>query len=299
MIQKLKKNGITGKILKWIKSFLFKRRQRVNVSGVNSSWCSVASGVPQETITGPLSFLVYINDITDNIKSKCKLYADDLVLYRTIENNNDQCILQEDINTIYEWSQQWGLSLNIKKCKVMHVANKNIKQVNMCDYYLGESKLDVSEKENYLVVYLTNNLNWNAHVDTVTSKAYRTLGVIRRVFGTSSKTVKEKLVKQLKKTRKLENINKRSCKIILNNVYNTYESALVGLKWMPTHVRREYNKLILCYKIIHNMIAIDFNDFFSYRHVRGLRNNNGMLLETKRARLDLCRNSFFYKVQEK
>ena len=49
----------------------------------------------------------------------------------------------------------------------------------MCDYYLGESKLDVSEKEKYLGVYLTNNLNWNAHVDSVTSKAYRTLGVIR------------------------------------------------------------------------------------------------------------------------
>ena len=85
---------------------------------------------------------------TDNIKSKCKLFADNLVLYRTVENNNDQSILQEDINTIYEWSQQWGLSLNIKKCKVMHVANKNSKHVNMCDYYLRESKLDVSGKEN-------------------------------------------------------------------------------------------------------------------------------------------------------
>ena len=88
----------------------------------------------------------------------------------------------------------------------------------------------------------------------------------------------------------LENINKRSCKIILINDYNTYKSALVSLKWMPIHVLRECNKLILCYKIIHNMIAIDFNDFFSYRHVRGLRNNNGMLSETKTARIDLCRN---------
>ena len=78
--------------------------------------------------------------------------------------------------------------------------------------------------------------------------------------------MKEKLVKQLiwpkmnyastvwdpyllGQQRKLENINKCSCKIILNNDYNTYESALVSLKWMPTHVRREYNKLILCYKI--------------------------------------------------
>ena len=61
----------------------------------------------------------------------------------------------------------------------MDVTNKNIKQVNMCDYYLGENILDVSEKEKYLGVYLTNNLNWNGHVDTVTSKAYRTLGVVR------------------------------------------------------------------------------------------------------------------------
>ena len=50
------------------------------------------------------------------------------------------------------------------------------------------------------------------------------------------------------------------------------------------------------------MIAIDFNDFFSYRHdrvVRGSRNNNDMLLETNRAGIDSCRNSFFYKVEEK
>ena len=94
LLVKLKKVGICGNILRWIKSFLTNRKQRVKVGDVLSDWCAVTSGVPQGTILGPVMFLVYINDICKDINSFCKLYADDCVLYRPIRSYQDNLFLQ-------------------------------------------------------------------------------------------------------------------------------------------------------------------------------------------------------------
>ena len=81
--------GIGGKILKWTDSFLCDRQQRVMVNGVKSDWAPVLSGVPQGTVLGPLLFLLYINDITENIDSELRLFADDCVCSREIKDTED------------------------------------------------------------------------------------------------------------------------------------------------------------------------------------------------------------------
>ena len=72
-------NGIGGKTLKWIYAFLCYRQQRVVVNGVKSDWAPVVSGVPQGTVLGPLLFSLHINDITADIESEIRLFADDCV----------------------------------------------------------------------------------------------------------------------------------------------------------------------------------------------------------------------------
>ena len=72
--------GIGGKTLKWIDSFLCDRQQCVMVIGVKSDWAPVLSGVPQGTVLGPLLFSLYINDITEDIDSELRLFADDWCL---------------------------------------------------------------------------------------------------------------------------------------------------------------------------------------------------------------------------
>ena len=81
--------GIGGKTLKWIDSFLCDRQQRVMVKGVKSDWVSVLSGVRQGTALGPLFFSLYINDITEDIHSELRLFADDCVCYREIKDTED------------------------------------------------------------------------------------------------------------------------------------------------------------------------------------------------------------------
>ena len=80
LLAKLNHYGIRGKNLQWRQSFLLDRKQRVVLNGSSSPWSPVISGVPQGTVLGPLLFLLYINDIVDNITSQVSLFADDCIL---------------------------------------------------------------------------------------------------------------------------------------------------------------------------------------------------------------------------
>ena len=76
---KLFSYGIGGKTLKWIDSYPCFRQQRVVVNEVKSGWGPVLSGVPQGIVLGPLLFSLYVNDISSDIESEIKLFADDCV----------------------------------------------------------------------------------------------------------------------------------------------------------------------------------------------------------------------------
>ena len=81
LLTKLEHYGIQGDIHGWINSWLSQRTQRVVVDGESSEFIRVMSGVPQGTILGPLMFLLYINDISNNLTSHIRLFADDYIIY--------------------------------------------------------------------------------------------------------------------------------------------------------------------------------------------------------------------------
>ena len=85
------------------------------VDNAKSDIASVTSGVPQGTVLGPTLFLIYINDIADIITSNIRLFADDCVLYRTINSTSDNITLQEDLNKLVHWSNIWQMDFNVKK----------------------------------------------------------------------------------------------------------------------------------------------------------------------------------------
>ena len=85
--------------MKWINAFLCYRQQRV-VNGVKSDWAPVVSGVPQGTVLGPLLFSLHINDITADIESEIRLFADDCVCYHEIKDKEDTLKLQRDIDRL-------------------------------------------------------------------------------------------------------------------------------------------------------------------------------------------------------
>ena len=155
--------GIGGKTLQWIDSFLFFRKQRVVVNGVKSDWAPVLSGVPQGTVLGPLLFSLYINDISSDIESEIRLFADDCVCYREIKDGEDIMKLQKDIDDWVPGQGQVGLRFQPVKCNMMQLTRKRIKKMH-ASYTLEGTELENVESIKYLGVTITSDLRWNTHV---------------------------------------------------------------------------------------------------------------------------------------
>ena len=85
-LYKLKDNGISGNLLETLTDLLKNRKQRVVLNGQNSSWANIEAGVPQGSILGPLLFLIYINDLPDNLSANLKLFADDNSLFSVVHD---------------------------------------------------------------------------------------------------------------------------------------------------------------------------------------------------------------------
>ena len=125
LLLKLDHMGVRGELFRWMKAFLSNRQQRVLCNGCPSTWSRVVSGVPQGSILGPLLFLIYVNDIGDNLTSHSRLFADDCVIYREISESSGCSTMQEDLVRVYEWTQKWQLALNLSKCKaIICISNK-------------------------------------------------------------------------------------------------------------------------------------------------------------------------------
>ena len=135
----------------WIKGWLNSRRQRVSVNKTFSDWREVTSGVPQGSVLGPILFLIYINDLDTGLLSKLNKFADDSKLCKTVGNVTDRDALQNDLDSLHEWSRLWQMKFNVDKCSVIHLGRSN----DNYSYKLGDIELKTSDKEKDLGIIVT------------------------------------------------------------------------------------------------------------------------------------------------
>ena len=83
--------------LGWLKNFLSGRKMRICIKGEFSEWFLVTSSVPHGTIGGPSQFSMYIDDLPEYVRNKLIQFADDMKLWRVVENEEDRRSLQEDL----------------------------------------------------------------------------------------------------------------------------------------------------------------------------------------------------------
>ena len=81
----------------------------------------VTSGVPQGTVLGPLMFLLFINDMQDDLVWTLRLFANDALLYHKITLNDDTLALQRDLDKLGLWADRWQMLFNPTKCYKMSV----------------------------------------------------------------------------------------------------------------------------------------------------------------------------------
>ena len=178
LLLKLEAHGIVNPLLSWIGAFLKGRKQRVAMNGVTSTWTAVKSGIPQGSILGPILFVIFINDLPNEVTSKILLFADDTKLYREVGNQVDSSSLQTDLTNLTLWAEKWQLPFNQSKCAVIHLGRNN-RKVN---YHMKGEEVKISTLEKDLGVQVDVELKFHEHVSMAVNKAYQLLGIIRRTF---------------------------------------------------------------------------------------------------------------------
>ena len=273
LIFKLKRIGVGGNLLEWIKSYLSNRRQRVVIGGATSEWKYLEAGVPQGSILGPLLFLIYISDITDNISSNMNLFADDSCLMETFTDITAAFTkLNNDLAKLTTWAAQWLVIFSEPKTVYMLVSNRNREAFrNHPDLYLNNITLIEVDTHNNLGVTFSNDMSWKPHIEKIVSKASSALGVIQRAGPILSRSVREQLYKSmvlpimdygdviydnapLYIKEKLNSLHRRAA-LMCTRAYRHTESnrLLQELGWCSLESRRQIHRLNLFYKIKNNL----------------------------------------------
>ena len=169
-IKKIKHIGFSETPLKWFDSYLKDRSQIVIANNTKSMCKKLTTGVPQGSILGPLAFLLYINDLVDNI-SQCKtlLYADDTIL---LSSHQDVGIattqLQNDLTKLDTWCFDNKLSINYKKTKTMIFGPRHLtKKTTIDPFYMKQHRLEMVDHYKYLGITLDKHLTFNLHLSNV------------------------------------------------------------------------------------------------------------------------------------
>lgn len=178
LLSKLLLFGLSDHLVNIISSYLINRMQFISYYGTNSKPFLATSGVPQGSNLGPLLFLIFVNDLPQKISTDCLLYADDLKLFKQIDNINDSLQLQKDIDIICDWSVQNKLPFNVNKCSIMTYSRAKNPKLHV--YTMKGSILKRNKEIKDLGILFQPDLSFKNHVDCITSRSYKLLGFIKR-----------------------------------------------------------------------------------------------------------------------
>ena len=166
IIFKLKCNGISRNLLNLFEHYLLNRFQLVVSNGNESNWTSLKTGVPQGSVSGPLLFLIYINDLTDNISSDMRLFADDSSLFTCVKGvTQSHHKLLKDLQTVTFWAYQWKMVFNPDITKqAIEVIFSYKKKPAHPDLTFNGVPVSREPFTKHLGVYLDSRLNFCKHV---------------------------------------------------------------------------------------------------------------------------------------
>ena len=276
LLVKLENVGIGGDVLKWITSFLTERKQCVSVEGTKSEWSKVISGIPQGSVLGPILFVIFINDMPEEVKYNiCKLFADDCKLYGCV-NSTEENKVQFDLTSLENWSKKWQLPFNATKCKVMHFGHNNPSH----SYYLNDHMLEKTNNEKDLGVFIDSSLKFHVHTAAALKKANQVLGIIKKSYTTRDATTISTLYKAMVRphleygnviwgpfyqgdVNMLESLQRRATKLVIRLKDRPYEERLRELRLPSLVYRRKRGNMIQMYKIMNGIVRMNKNDIFT------------------------------------
>lgn len=272
LIIKLMSYGITGCLLSWLEHFLTDRFQYVCIDGFYSSTVEVISGVPQGSVLGPILFIIFINDVCEIIvgNTTCKLYADDIKLYASVDFSGISQDLQASLDNLKLWSNTWQLRVNINKCNVLRIGKNCV----FGDYTFSGDSFPRVDQAMDLGIVVSKNLRFSEYINECTSKAFSRSFLIFKGFSSRNPQLLVKAFttyvrplleyntyiwspKDVGNINLIERVQRRFTKRIPCVSHLSYKERLEFLGLDSLEYRRLIYDLVIMYKIVHNLIDVD------------------------------------------
>ena len=271
LIYKLEKSGVSGNLLRWFKNYLRDREQQVVIRGAKSRSLHISAGVPQGSILGPLLFLIFINDIVDNIECPINLFADDTSLYVLVNDPIDSARqLQNDIDRIDEWSDSWLVNFNPAKSETLLMTRKRI-VIDHPDLLMSGVKINPVTSHKHLGVTFSSDGSWHSHIMNIKQKAWSRVNIMKclkfRLDRKSLEMIYFAYVRPILEyadviwdncsqndKNDLEKIQYEAARIVTGcTKLVSINSLLTEIGWQKLSDRRRNHKLIMFYKMVNQI----------------------------------------------
>ena len=185
LLHKLRSYGISGQIFSLISSCVRNRQLRVVLDGKSSQEYPVNVGVPQGFILGPTLFLIYINDLLDDVICDIAIYADDTTLYSRCDWASDlwqQLELasehESDLRDTVDWGKKWLFDFNVGKTQLVSFDQSN--NNGSIDVKMGGSILEEKSCLKMLGLTFSSKLDWGSYIISIAKTASKKIGALIR-----------------------------------------------------------------------------------------------------------------------
>ncbi len=309
LLSKLKQYGFSESAICLMTSYLKERKQRVKIGSNVSDWKDITNGIPQGSVLGPLIFNIFMNDVFYAIHD-CQLYnyADDNTMSHADEDIlRVQSVLQCEAQNIMVWFEANDLSANPQKFQSMVLGSDENMMIK-----LGEHQIMNTKTTKIVGVTIDDELKFDQHITLICKKSARQLNVLRKFSHILDSDARMTVYKSfilsnfnfcpliwhfcgIGNTRKLEKIQKRALRFVLQDFTSSYSELLQKANMPTLYLSRLRQIATEVYKAMNNIGPDYVKDIFNVKENPYNMRNTRPLIQPNYNTVTYGRNSIKYK----
>jgi len=278
LVSKLSAYGVSKRSCNFIKCYLSGRKQRVKLAASKSRWLCLERGVPQGSLTGPVLFNIFLNDLLLLLKEKCQIYnyADDNSL--AFFHNDPQVVksrLENASESALQWFNQNFMEANPSKFQAIVLSKTN----SDIEFNIDGNAIKPMKCVKLLGVHLDDQLSFSSHVNELYVKCSRQISAMGRLSKALDVKCKQKILDAFvlsnfnycnaiyhfcstRDSRKIEKLLGRALRYVYIDFESNYNELLKKSKKSSLYVNRMKELLLSVYKVRHGLMPPIDSTFF-------------------------------------
>ena len=261
--------GITGILLTWLESYLKDRKQCVRINDTFSDYKIINAGCPQGSVLGPLLALIYLDGLSKRTQNDILFFADDTSLYapyKTSDLLTTQLRLQDDLDSIYEYGQEWAITFNAAKTVQQTFSHSRHCQVPHLKF--GGQAIPSHDRHKHLGLTFSRDLRFHEHINEICKKVTQTLSPLYPIAQYLPRPILDQVYKTyirphfdycdiiydghitVHDATRLETLQNRAARLTTGALFRTSTDKLrQELGWEKLSTRRQIHRLSLYHKL--------------------------------------------------